>query len=112
MKKRLLILFVTLLLSACLLAGCGEDKDGSSKTEAAKETVSQSATTAATTAAEANTEQKPIQAETTAKNKNDNSADNSSDNQQSGGNDNQQLGQFWQLGRFRWIRRLAGRQFL
>ena len=50
MKKRLLILFVTLLLSACLLAGCGEDKDGSSKTEAAKETVSQSATTAATSA--------------------------------------------------------------
>ena len=68
MKKRLLILFVTLLLSTCLLAGCGEDKKDSLNSEATKDTASQTATTAATTATEANTKQKPTQAETTANN--------------------------------------------
>ena len=68
MYKRLLILFVTLLFSTCLLAVRGEDQKASLNSEATKDTASQTATTAATTATEANTKQKPTQAETTANN--------------------------------------------
>ena len=71
MYKRFLMLSLTLLLGAFLLAGCGEDKTDSSKTETT--TVSATQTT---TAAETKAKSEPTAAQnaTTADNKNTDSS--------------------------------------
>lgn len=87
MLQKILIAFVTLMLAACLLTGCGE-KDNDSNT-ATTDTATQAATVTDEKSTASEVELKPSQSGATDHKRFGAGSDTSSDSGQSGANDNQ-----------------------
>jgi outer membrane murein-binding lipoprotein Lpp len=66
MKRKLIVIFAALTLSACMLTGCGGDKKDDSKTEPTTVSATQATTAAAT---EAKSQPTTAQQATAAENK-------------------------------------------